>query len=95
VVQDYSFAINPAVSLSSGPLPNGTIGIDYDTTIIAAGGTGDKQLAVSIISGVIDGLNIPATGTNTLELTGQPTATGTVTFTVTGTDTLGASSFQQ
>src|SRR5262249_37688186 len=88
-VQDYSLPINAAVGFDPATLPDGTAGINYDSTISATGGTGDVQLAVSNKSGSIPGLTIPTSGTNTLEITGQPTGAGTVTFTLAGTDTLG------
>jgi uncharacterized protein (TIGR03118 family) len=93
--QNYSFTINPAVSFTPATLPDGTIGVVYNSTISALGGTGDVQLAVSGVTGSIPGLSIPGSSTNTLNINGTPTATGTVTFTLTGTDTLGATHAQQ
>ena len=56
----------------------------------ASGGTGSiDALAVSNIQNAIAGLIVPAGGSNSLSITGTPTATGTETFTVTATDALG------
>ena len=65
----------------------------YSQTITASGGTGAKTLAVSNVQNAIPGLNVPASGTDTLAITGTPTAAGTETFMVTATDTLGAAAW--
>ncbi len=87
--QQYSLVINPAVGLTPASLPLGTVGLQYDQTIAGTGGTGGTTLTVSKVSGSIPGLNIPAGNTSTLSLDGIPTGAGTVTFTVTATDSLG------
>src|SRR5262249_3654149 len=63
----------------------------YSQTITASGGTGPSTLTGGIIQNAIAGLIVPTSGTNSLALTGTPTATGTETFTVTATDSLGVS----
>ncbi len=70
-------------------LPGGTVGASYNQTIIASGGTGDKSLVVTGVSGSIPGLPIPTGGTNSLTVSGTPTAAGTVSFTVQATDGTG------
>src|SRR5207253_2711516 len=54
------------------------------------GGTGNKSLVVTNVQNAIAGLTIPAGGTNSIAITGTPTAAGTETFTVTATDQVGA-----
>src|SRR5205807_2298401 len=81
--------INAAVTLSPSSLPAGAIGVAYNQTITASGGTGDKTLVVSNVQNAIAGLTIPASGTTSIAITGTPTAAGTETFTVTATDQVG------
>src|SRR6516164_6040868 len=45
----------------------------------------------SNIQNAIPGINVPGSGTDTLPITGTPTATGTMSFMVTVTDALGDS----
>ncbi len=78
----------PSVTLSPAALAADTINVPYNTTITAGGGTGAITLTVSNIQNAIPGLNVPASGTGTLAVTGIPTATGTETFAVTATDSL-------
>jgi uncharacterized repeat protein (TIGR03803 family) len=89
--ETYTVNINPAPALSPGVLPVTTIGVAYNRSITASGGTGTVTLTTSGFSGVIPGLNVPASSTGPLNITGTPTATGTERFTVTATDTLGSS----
>ncbi len=86
----YAITVNPAVQLSPATLTAGTQGAGYNQKISAAGGTGNLTLAVSNVKNAIAGINLPASGTGSLQITGVPTATGTETFTVTATDQLGA-----
>ena len=77
------------MTLSPATLPADTVNVAYSQTITAGGGTGNKTLTVSNVQNAIAGLVVPTSGTNTLNITGTPTATGTETFTVTATDSLG------
>src|SRR5207302_259454 len=86
----YSITVNPAPTLSPSSLPADTINIAYSQTITASGGTGNKSLIVSSVQNAIAGLTFPGSGTNSIAITGTPTATGTETFTVTATDQVGA-----
>ena len=43
----YSITVNPAVSLSPASLPDDTVGVAYNQTIAASGGTGPLTLVVS------------------------------------------------
>ena len=78
-----------AVTLGPATLPADTVNVAYNQTLTASGGTGSITLAVSNIQNAIAGLVVPASGSNSLAISGTPTATGTETFTVTATDTLG------
>ena len=92
---NYSLTVNAAPSLAPATLPADTIGVAYNQTITASGGTGTLTLAVSNIQGPIAGLTVPASGTGSLVVSGTPTAAGTETFTVTATDALGATTSDQ
>lgn len=78
-----------------GPVPvaselkGGTTGTAYSETISAQGGTGPYTFAIT--SGALPaGLSLSTSGT----ISGTPTATGTSTFTVTVTDSGGATGSQ-
>lgn len=74
-------ACNP-ITVSPSTLPNGTVGTTYSQTITASGGT--APYTFTVISGTLPtGLTLSsATGV----LSGTPTATGSLTFTVRATD---------
>src|SRR5262249_7680852 len=89
----YTVTINPAVSLNPGVIQAGTAGVSYSQTISATGGTGTKTVTYTITSGAIPaGLNsaTSAGDPGTLAISGTPTSDGTVSFTVTATDTVGS-----
>ena len=90
-ITNYSITVNRPVTLSPSSLPADTINVGYNQTITAGGGTGTIGLVVSNIQNAIPGLTVPASGTGSLVISGTPTATGTETFTVTATDSVGAS----
>jgi hypothetical protein len=94
VTRSYTLTINPAVSFSPTSVPQSTAGIAYNQTITANGGTGDKTVSYVINSGSIPPGITFTPGTNQLVITGTPTDSGIVTFSVTGTDTVGASTTQ-
>ncbi len=85
----YSITVNGALTFTPKTLPVDTLNTLYNQTITVGGGTGNKNLVVNITQ-AIAGLVVPTSGTNTLFITGTPTATGTETFTVTATDQSGA-----
>ena len=87
---DYSITVNGPVSLGPASLPADTVNVAYNQTLTASGGTGTDTLTVTNIQNAITGLVVPSGGSNSLSITGTPTATGTETFTVTAADTLGA-----
>ncbi len=87
---NYSITVNPALAFSPPNLPGGTVNIAYDQIITATGGTGGANaLTVTNVVGAIPGLSVPASGTNTIEITGTPKSVGTETFFVTARDALG------
>lgn len=83
------FTLTVPAPISLSPLPGGTVNTAYDQTISASGGTGDKTLVASDVTGSIPGLTVPSGGTNSLAIVGTPTAAGTVSFTVKATDSVG------
>ncbi len=85
-LQAYTIVINAAVCplislLPAPPLPQGTVGEDYSQTITASGGTGPYTF--SITAGSLP----PGLSRTGGLISGEPTAAGTSTFTVTATDT--------
>ena len=89
-----TLTVNPAIMLTTSPLPQGIEDSAYNQPIMATDGTGDKTLAVSNIKNPIAGLMLPAHGTNSINITGTPMAVGTVTFDVLATDSVGATTIQ-
>jgi len=68
---------------TTSPLPNGTSGVSYSTTLAATGGTPSYTWA--LISGALPtGLTLSSNGT----ITGTPSSTGTFNFTVRVTDSI-------
>ena len=80
---NYITALPPLITLSPSTLPGGTVGMVYQQTITASGGSGSYTFAIS--SGALPaGLMLDgASGT----LSGIPTNTGSATFTIQATDT--------
>ena len=82
----YTVIVNPLPSITSAsPLPQWTIGRPYQQTITATGGTGAYAFA-DAGNTLPSWLSISTAGL----LTGTPTATGTVGFTLKVTDSPGA-----
>jgi hypothetical protein len=77
--KSLSIAItNPPLTITTTSLPQGTINFAYSSTLTAIGGTQPYTWTISIGS-LPSGLTInPSTG----QISGKPTATGTVSFTV-------------
>jgi hypothetical protein len=89
VNQTYSVTINPAISLGGLAQTQWTLNQGYTQTITVSGGTGG--LALSHSGSLPTGLTFDDT---TGILSGTPSATGTFTFSVTGTDGIGAQTTQ-
>ena len=80
--QVESVTVVDGPTITSDPLPGGEVGVAYDVTPAASGGSGG--LAWSVTDGTLpDGLTLdPSTG----ELDGSPTTAGPSTFTLVATD---------
>lgn len=81
--KQFSILVNPALSISTASLPNGTVGTAYSQTLQSNGGT--PTISWSIVAGgtLPPGLILNA---NTGAITGTPTAAGTSNFTVQAAD---------
>ncbi len=84
--QDYTVNINPAITFTTTALPGATSGTAYSQTVSATGGTG--SLSYTVTTGSLPtGLTLaPSTGA----ISGTPTSTGSSSFVVTATDSVGA-----
>jgi hypothetical protein len=80
----------PAIALSPGSLPAGTVGTSYSQTITGSGGASPYSFAVTVGS-LPGGLTLTA---NTGLISGTPTGSGSFNFTVTGTDATGCEGTQ-
>ena len=86
--QAYSVVVNPAVTLSPSSLPNWTANKSgYSQTIVSNGGTG--VIALGLSGTLPTGLSLSGSS-----ISGTPTVSGTYNFTVSGTDTVGATGSQ-
>jgi hypothetical protein len=86
--QSYTLTVN-GLTLAPDSLPPGTVHVPYNQSIVASGGSGTITVTYAITSGAIPpGLTFAVNG-NELDITGTPTATGSVSFTVTAKDTAG------
>ena len=95
VTQDYTLTVNTtAITLTPSTLPSGSAGTPYNQSITAGGGNGTLSLTYSLTSGGIPaGLNFNVSG-HTLTISGTPTSSGTVRFTVTASDPNGDKQIQ-
>jgi hypothetical protein len=84
--QAINFQICPVISVSPASLPYGTINTAYSQNITASGGSSPYSYAVT--SGSLPaGMTLSSAGL----LSGTPTSTNAITFTVTATDANGCS----
>ena len=84
--QDYTLSVNPAITFSPTSLPSGTVNTAYSQTITATGSSGALSVNYNVTSGTIPaGMNF-SINANQLIITGTPTTNGTLTFTLTATD---------
>jgi hypothetical protein len=88
-IQQYLMTINSALTVQPATLPPGTVSMTYNQTVSATGGTGTKTFATT--TGTLPmGLTLSTGGV----LSGAPTTAGSFTFTVTATDSSGATGMQ-
>jgi hypothetical protein len=88
--ETYTVTINPAISFTTTSLPNWTHNVaGYSQPIVTSGGTGTVKFTITAGS-LPTGLTLSVAGL----LHGKPTVIGTFTFTVTATDSLGATAMQ-
>jgi Putative Ig domain/Bacterial Ig-like domain (group 3) len=89
ITQSYTVVISSAVSITTTTLPSGTAGTAVSQTIAASGGTGGLTFSTS--AGTLPpGVTLSTGGV----LSGQLTTAGTYNFTITATDSIGASASQ-
>jgi uncharacterized repeat protein (TIGR03803 family) len=88
--QSYTVIINPPPAITTASLPAWTVNQPgYDQAIVATGGTG--TLTFALMAGTLPGgLTLSSGGI----LSGTPSGTGSFTFTIKVSDTLGASASQ-
>ncbi len=83
------FTVTPPLKITTTSLPNGDVGVAYSATLSATGGT--PPYSWSVASGSLPpGLSLSASGT----ISGTPTATGSYTFTIRVTDSVGDTASQ-
>ena len=82
----YPFQFNPS------SIPDGTAGTAYSATITVSGGTGNKTITYSLTSGTIPAGLTFTPSTNELAISGTPSESGSVSFTVTAIDANNTSS---
>jgi hypothetical protein len=86
--QDYTLVVNPPVAITTTSLAPGSVGQPvYNQTIVGTGGTGALTFSAT---GLSPGLMLTSDGV----LSGTPAAAGSFSFTVTATDTVGATANQ-
>ncbi|MBI4811173.1 MAG: putative Ig domain-containing protein, partial [Ignavibacteriales bacterium] len=80
--RSYTITIDcPTITVSPSTLPNGTVGLSYNQTLTASGGT--SPYTFSVTSGSLPpGLTLSSAGL----ISGTPTTAGSFSFTVTSTD---------
>ncbi|OWK39974.1 beta strand repeat-containing protein [Fimbriiglobus ruber] len=83
-----SVNVSPRVTISPLTLPGGEVGYGYAQAIGPVSGVGPYTLSVTELSSV-PGITVSGDGTDTITVVGTPTASGTVTFTVTPADAFG------
>ena len=78
--KEFSLTIIPPLTITTtNPLPNGTVGVQYDQTLEATGGSGNYKWSLASDNDLPDRLGVdPYTGT----IGGTPTEAGTTSFQV-------------
>jgi len=85
----FSLVVNAAIVISPSTLPDGIVGVSYTHGVSTTGGTG--AITFGFTGTLPTGLNLDS---GTGAITGIPTVANTFNFTVTATDTVGATSSQ-
>jgi len=82
---NFSITVNTILAVTTSSLPNGTVGTPYPSTNLAASG-GVTPYSWSVTAGALPGgLTLTSGG----QISGQPTTSGTFSFTVQVTDAAG------
>ena len=86
VSRALSITVGPApISITTSSLPGGQVGVSYQQTLQASGGTGSYTWSISS-GGLPSGLSLGASG----QITGTPVASGNASFTARVTDSTGS-----
>ncbi len=89
-----TITVQPNPSVTTTSLPSGSINGAYSATVNASGGV--APFTWSVASGALPGgLSLGASTTNSVPISGTPTAQGTFTFTIKVTDSTGAPATSQ
>jgi hypothetical protein len=89
--QELTFAVNPAVDITTTTLPDATEGSAYSETLGAGGGTGELTWIETTDELAAVGLSLDQTGL----ISGTPTDVQIVTFTVAAEDEVGSQDLQE
>ncbi len=84
--QEYSFTINPDLSITTIDIPDWSTGVPYSTQLTATGGTGNTIWSDEGSNLAEHGLSLSSGGL----IGGTPTGLGTITLLARNTDTVGA-----
>ena len=85
----FTILVNTPVVISTSTLPTGNLGVSYSANVIATGGAG--PIAFTLSAGALpQGLTLSSAGT----ISGTPTTSGTVNFTVRADDGLSPAFFR-
>ena len=89
-----TITVEPPPTITTTTLASPTLNTAYSATVTATGGF--LPLSWAVTSGALPtGLSLSSSTTNSVQITGKPTAAGSFTFTITVTDSAGFSSSQQ
>lgn len=81
---------NPALAISTATLPNGQVGVEYSARVEATGGSGAGYRWKIFANSLPAGTTIAAEGTPSTAISGVPSESGAIGFTVEVTDSAGA-----
>jgi hypothetical protein len=94
--QDFTLTVNQAPSITSASSTTFTTGTAGSFTITSTPGfpTSTATLQVSNVANAIPGVNLPSSGTGSINIGGTPTGSGVETFTITATNGAGLTATQ-